>query len=341
MMCGLINCEPRIIYEGRLFPMIKRNIIVVGTSAGGVDALCSLNKHLPKDLDASIFVVMHIGTETMLPEILSRCGNLPAVIATDGRRYERGCIYCAPPHCHLSIKDHVTVLTRGPRENGHRPAIDVLFRSAARAHRSKVVGVVLSGGRDDGSAGLYTIKARGGVAIVQDPKEAITPNMPQNALDMVDIDFCLPISQIADVLVQLTSGKAADITESPNGGNSMEDQATAEHPTTEPPGDQIPVTCPECDGPLYAVKDGEIALFQCFVGHRFSPESFSEEHTEALERALWTAIRKLKERVVLHKQLVEGKRRNNGETELMKRLEESVVIAESDLKLLHEILERI
>jgi two-component system chemotaxis response regulator CheB len=113
----------------------------------------------------------------------------------------------------LSIKDHMTVLTRGPRENGHRPAIDVLFRSAARAHRSKVVGVVLSGGRDDGSAGLFTIKARGGVAIVQDPTEAVTPNMPRNALNMVDVDFCLPLRQIGDVLVQLANGTATTITE--------------------------------------------------------------------------------------------------------------------------------
>jgi two-component system chemotaxis response regulator CheB len=320
--------------------MSKRNIIVVGTSAGGVEALCKLNKHLPKDLDASIFVVMHIGSETLLPEILSRCGSLPAVIAEHGKRYQRGCIYCAPAQSHLSIKDHTTILTRGPRENGHRPAIDVLFRSAARTHRSKVVGVVLSGGRDDGSAGLYAIKARGGVAIVQDPEEATTPNMPQNALNMVEIDFCLPVRQIADVLVQLTNGKATDIAESPNGGNIMEDQATVERPTSEPPGDQIPVACPECNGPLYEVKDGELAHFQCFVGHRFSPESLSEQHTEALERALWTATRKLKERVVLHEWLVVRKR-NKGEDDLLKRLDESVTTAESDLKLLREILDRL
>src|SRR5262245_22493665 len=302
--------------------MTKRNIIVVGTSAGGVEALCELNKHLPPDLGASVFVVMHIGSESLLPQVLSRCGNLPAVFAEHEKRYERGCIYCAPANCHLSINDHKTVLRRGPRENGHRPAIDVLFRSAARQHRSKVVGVVLSGGRDDGSAGLFAIKARGGVAIVQDPAEAVTPNMPENALNMVDVDFCLPIRQIADVLVQLANGKATDITESPNGGNNMEDQATADRPKSEPPGDQIPVACPECNGPLYEVKEGELAHFQCFIGHRFSPESLGEQHTEALERALWTAIRKLKERVVLHKNLVERKKRNKGETELMRRLEE-------------------
>jgi two-component system chemotaxis response regulator CheB len=320
--------------------MTKHNIIVVGTSAGGVEALCELKKHLPEKLDASVFVVMHVGKETMLPQILSRCGNIPAVSAEHEKRYKPSCIYCAPANCHLSIKDHMTILTRGPRENGHRPAIDVLFRSAARTHRSKVVGVVLSGGRDDGSAGLYTIKARGGIAIVQDPNEAITPNMPQNALNMVDVDFCLPVRQIAELLVQLANGKATNITESPNGGTSMEDQATADRPTSEPPGDQIPVACPECNGPIYAVRDNELALFECFVGHRFSPESLSEQHTEALERALWTAIRKLKERVVLHQNLMERKR-NKGEQELFNRLEESVATAREDLKLLRDILDRI
>jgi len=235
----------------------------------------------------------------------------------------------------------VTVLGRGPRENGHRPAVDVLFRSAARTHREKVIGVVLSGGRDDGSAGLYAIKARGGVAIVQDPAEALTPNMPRNALRMVDVDFCLPVRQIADVLVQLVNGRATNITETPNGGNNMEDQATAERPTTEPAGERIPLGCPDCNGPLYEVKDGELANFECFVGHRFSPESLSDQHAEALERALWTAIRKLKERVVLHQNLMEQKKRNIGEQELFNRLAESVATAKDDLQLLRDILDRI
>jgi two-component system chemotaxis response regulator CheB len=320
--------------------MAKRNIIVVGTSAGGVEALRELNKNLPDDLDASIFVVMHIGSETMLPHILSQCGNLPAVIAEQRKRYKRGCIYCAPANCHMLIKDHTTVLTRGPRENGHRPAIDVLFRSAAREHRSNVVGVVLTGGRDDGSAGLYAIKARGGVAIVQDPAEATVPDMPRNALKVVDVDFCLPVEQIAEVLVQLASGKASAVTESPNGDTSMNDQATADQPTRQPQGEQIPLNCPECNGPMYGLKNGGLAQFQCFVGHRFSPESLSEQHAEALERALWTAVRKLKERIVLHEQMADRKR-NTGEDELLRRLEESVTTARQDLKLLHEVVERI
>jgi len=340
LICGLSALQPRILYEGRLLPMTKRNIIVIGTSSGGVDALCELTNRLPKELDASVFIVMHIGDRTMLPEILSTCGNLPAVCASHEQRYEHGCVYCARANHHLMIKDHVTVLTRGPRENGHRPSIDVLFRSASRAHRSKVVGVVLSGGLDDGSAGLFAIKARGGVAIVQDPAEAVTPSMPQNALNMVDVDFCLPVRQIADVLVQLANGKATNAIESTTDGSLMEEQATADRATSEPPGDQIPVACPECNGPLYEIKDGELSHFQCFVGHRFSPESLSEQHAEALDRALWTAIRKLKERVVLHQRLVERKR-SKGEDELLKRLEESVATAREDLKLLREILDRI
>ena len=322
-------------------PALKRNIIVIGTSAGAVEVLCELNEHLPKDLDAALFVVMHIGDESVLPQILTRYGTLPAVGAQHNKRYERSCIYVAPPHCHMSIKNGMTVLTRAPRENGHRPAADVLFRSAAREHRDKVVGVVLTGGRDDGTAGLFAIKARGGVVIVQDPLEAMTPNMPQNALQMVDVDYCLPVRQIADVLVELAGAKATNTTEGPNGGTTMENHANADHPTSVPPGDQIPVSCPECNGPLYEVKQGELARFQCFLGHAYSPESLSEEHTEALERALWTAIRKLKERVVLHQELIDRKKRNKGEDELRNRLEESIATAEKDLKLLREILDRI
>lgn len=321
--------------------MTKRNIIVIGTSAGGVDALCELTRQLPKDLAASVFVVMHIGTTSALPQILSKCGNLPAISAEHEKRYERGCIYVAPPQCHLAIKDHVTVLSRGPRENGHRPAVDVLFRSAAREHREKVVGVVLTGGRDDGTAGLFAIKARGGVAIVQDPKEAMTPNMPSNALEMVDVDFCLPVRQIADCLVELVNGKATNTIESPNGGSKMDDHASADRATSQPPGEQVPLSCPECNGPLYEVKEGELARFQCFVGHSYSPESLSEEHTEALERALWTATRRLKERVVLHQELIKRKKRNKGEDELIHRLQESVATAKQDLKLLRDILDRI
>ncbi len=322
-------------------PTPKRNIIVIATSAGGVDALCELTSRLPENFDAPVFVVMHIGSESQLAEILSHCGKLPAIAAENNKPYKAGCIYVAPPNHHLSIKDHVTVLTRGPRENGHRPAADVLFRSAAREHRSRVVGVVLTGGRDDGTAGLFAIKARGGVAIVQDPDEAIQRAMPENALRMVDVDFCLPVSRIADRLVQLTNGKGSKTAGKSNGATDMEKKASADRPKSVPSGEQIPVSCPECNGPLFERKEGQLAHYQCFTGHAYSPDSLSEEHTEALERALWTAIRRLKERVVLHQELIKRKKRNKGEQELRTRLEESVVTAEKDVKLLRDVLDRI
>jgi two-component system chemotaxis response regulator CheB len=320
--------------------MTKRNIIVVGASAGGVEVLCELVKNLSDHLNAAMFVAMHIGAESVLPDILSRCGKLPVIPAAHKKRYKHSCIYVAPPQHHLIIKNGVTLLSRGPRENGHRPAIDVLFRSAAREHRSKVIGIVLSGGRDDGSAGLFAIKSRGGTAIVQDPAEAAAPNMPQNALNMVDVDFCLPVQQIADLLPQLVDGKATNITETPNGGANVEEKGTTNQPTGTPPGDQIPLACPECNGPIYEIRDRQLAHYQCFVGHRFSPESLGDQHTDALERALWTAARTLKERIVLHEKLAERKR-NKGEEELLKRLDESVQTAKSDLQLLREILDRI
>jgi len=200
--------------------------------------------------------------------------------------------------------------------------------------------VVLTGDNDDGAAGLAAVRRRGGIAIVQDPEEAVTPNMPQNALKMVDVDFCLPLRQVAEVLVELVNGKATNTTDGPNGGNDMDRPANATDPKDYPNGEQIPLGCPECGGPLYEVKECDLARFQCFVGHGFSPESLSEQHTEALERALWIAMRTLKERTVLHQKLLERKR-NRGEKELDRRLEESITTAEQDLKLLREILDRV
>lgn len=320
--------------------MPKRDIIVVGASAGGIDALIELIKHLPKDFGAAIFVTMHIGAQSRLPEILNLCRKLPVRHAEQNAKYDHGCVYIAPPNHHLIIKDGRTVLSRGPRENGHRPAIDILFRTAAREHQNRVAGVVLSGGMDDGTAGLYTIKKRGGVAIVQDPSEALFPSMPASAMENINVDFCLPVSQIAKVLVELAQGSATTVTESPTGGKSLDEHTTVDHPTQEVPGDQIPLACPECNGPIYEVREGDLARFQCFVGHAFSPESLTEQHTTALERALWTAMRTLKERTVLHKKMIE-RRRNKAEEKLRNRLEESIETANKDLKLLREILDRI
>src|SRR5436190_21900360 len=184
----------------------KRDIIVIGASAGGVSALCELIKNLPRALQASIFVVMHIGSKSYLAEILTRCGNLVAIAAENGKPYHHGFIYIAPPNHHLAIEDGMTVLSRNLRENGHRPAIDVLFRSAARAHHPKTIGVLLSGGRDDGASGLHAIKKRGGITVVQDPPEAIAHGRPRSGLDVVDVDPRGPLAAMAGVLRWLVTG---------------------------------------------------------------------------------------------------------------------------------------
>ncbi len=168
----------------------RHDIVVIGASAGGVEALIRLTSALPRDLPASLFVVLHTParSKSMLPAILSRSGNLPAIHAEHGSAIEPGCIYVARPDHHLIIKPGFVSVTQGPRENRQRPAIDPLFRSAALAYGHRVVGVVLSGSLDDGTSGLVSIKARGGTAIVQDPADALFDSMPRSAIENVAVD---------------------------------------------------------------------------------------------------------------------------------------------------------
>ena len=190
-------------------------IIVIGASAGGLEALRQLVAGLPHDFGAAVFVVMHMPPwyRSELPAILSRSGRLPAVHPVDEQFIESGHIYIAPPDHHLLMQDSRIQLWRGPKENRHRPAINVLFRSAAVAYGKRVVGIVLSGALDDGAAGLWWIKKHGGIGVVQDPSDARFPDMPRAVLEHVDVDYVLPASEIGPLLAELTGGSA---TPSPN-----------------------------------------------------------------------------------------------------------------------------
>jgi len=198
-----------------------RDLVVIGASAGGVEVLTCVVKGLPADLRAAVCIVLHIApaSPSMLPHILNRAGPLPCRAAKDGERLRQGLILAAPPDQHLEIERGRVRLTAGPRENGHRPAIDVLFRSAAAALERRVVGVVLSGTRDDGSAGLAAIKASGGAAIVQDPKEAMYAGMPASAIARVAVDAIVPSELVAGTIAAMVKGEdppPAGSSEDPN-----------------------------------------------------------------------------------------------------------------------------
>lgn len=287
--------------------MKGHDIVVVGASAGGVEALPQLVAGLPQGFPASLFVVQHLSAsnESFLPKILQRSGALRAIHPSDKQAIERGVIYVAPPDHHLWLENSHVRVTQGPRINRHRPAVDVLFESAAHAHRERVVGVILTGSMGDGAAGLYTVKRCGGVAIVQDPRDAAVPSMPENALRYVAADHVLPLEQIPAVLEQLADlPPKKSPTKCSEGRFSMDECAERPDLMEKHFGPSTSIICPECGGPLWELRDGKIARFRCLTGHSFSPESLIEAEKVELERALWTATKTLEERAMLLRKLV-------------------------------------
>ncbi len=283
---------------------------MIGASAGGVQALCEVVAGLPRDFPAAVFIVLHISSHptSALPHILSRCGKLPACHPDDGVRFEPGRIYIAPPDRHLTIDGSRVCLSRAPRENGHRPALDVLFRSAARHHGRRVVGVILTGNLDDGTAGLLVIKRHGGLAVVQDPATADYAGMPTSAIESVQVDHVLPLALIAPLLVDLAH-------------RPVEEKEEEEVPMPDEPSDRLAnlevdggnaaegyglpagVTCPECHGTLYDRRDEAGIGFICRVGHAYSPESLGVAKSEEIDAALWAAMRALEESAALSRRL--------------------------------------
>jgi two-component system chemotaxis response regulator CheB len=272
-----------------------RDIVVIGASAGGVEALRELIGLLPGDLPAAVLVVLHVGrTRSMLPKILQRSSRLPVVHAEDGDSVERGRVYVAPPDHHLVLVDGRLGLSRGPTINGLRPAVDALFQSAARYHGARVLAVVLTGGGDDGTAGLGDVKRAGGLAVAQDPEEALHPAMPQSAIEFVDVDHVLPVAEIA----QLIQAEAGDGT-----GLHLVQAGEAAMAREEKQGRVSSLTCPECHGALWEVDDGGLLRFRCRIGHIYSPDSLLEEQADTVDRALWAALRSLQERAALCRKL--------------------------------------
>jgi two-component system chemotaxis response regulator CheB len=316
-------------------------IIVIGASTGGIEATCRLLAGLPRDFSPPIFIVQHIGRAlSMLPRIFARCGPLPVAHPRQGEKIRSGRIYVAPSNQHLVIANGHMELRSGPRENRSRPAVDPLFRSAARAYREHVIGIILSGELDDGVAGLFAIKARGGTTIVQDPIEAPSPSMPGQALRNVIVDHVSPVAEMAPLLVKLTQGMPMPKTHQKKKAKRRTAQRASAPEEKGVKGIPVPMVCPDCSGPLYELKNGKLVRFHCIVGHSFSPVSLTDAHADALERALWVAIRTLKEKLTLQRMLV-NKHGNQQEAALAKRIAEDADGISRDIELLEQVQARI
>jgi two-component system chemotaxis response regulator CheB len=260
---------------------------VIGASAGGVETLRRVVADLPADIGAAICIVLHIAPESpsALAGILRRAGRLPCRPASDGEPLKLGEILVAPPDRHLIVEDGRVRLTIGPRENNHRPAVDALFRSAAVERGNHVIGVVLSGTRDDGTAGLAMIKSQGGAAIVQDPAEALYPGMPSNALEHVPVDVVVRSDQIGAAIEAMVNGHDLPPGRGPSPG-----------PPDPPESNRSILICPECGGVLSERNVAGVDAWECRVGHRYSPETLADAQAEYVEAAMWTAIRALSDR---------------------------------------------
>ena len=328
--------------------MPGHDIIVIGASAGGVEALVKLAGQLPADLPASIFIVLHIPAQSpsLLPDILSRSGRLEAVHPQNGESIARRRIYIAPPDHHLLVTHgHVHVI-RGPKENRHRPAIDPLFRSAALAFGPRVVGVVLTGALDDGTAGLYAVKRRGGIAIVQDPHEALYPSMPRSVLEHVNVDYCLSLSAIGPRLERLAHQQTGEEGAYPVPEDMEEEVKYAAmnlddgiFSTSERVGKPSAFSCPECGGVLWELRDQDLLRFRCRVGHAFSVESVEAAQVEQLEDALWTALKTLEENASLSRRMAK-RASERGQKSLVRLYEERVRGAEQRARLIQQVFEK-
>jgi two-component system chemotaxis response regulator CheB len=291
-----------------------RRLIVIGASAGGVEALRAVAAGLPPDLPAAVVVVLHIPrcAPSALPGILSRAGPLSAVAAEQAAPLRSGILYVAPAGHHVLVVDGHLRLSTGPAENGHRPAIDPLFRSAALAHGPDTVGVVLSGTRDDGTAGLAAIVARGGTAVVQDPDDALHPAMPANALAHVPSALVHPAAKIGPVLGELVSRPAPEAPVDDDLLRSETRIAASGGPTTDTPDDAVPspFSCPSCHGVLFEVPGAPAPRFRCRVGHAWSPTALEAEQGHSVDEAIWAAVRALEEKAEVVERLAADARRH-------------------------------
>jgi two-component system, chemotaxis family, protein-glutamate methylesterase/glutaminase len=300
---------------------MSQRCIVIGASAGGLEVVEDVVSEFPADLPVPVFVVMHVSASqpSILPEILTNAGLLPAVHPKDGTRIKPATIYVAPPDHHLLVADGYVEVKRGPKENRFRPSIDALFRSAAFSYGAGTIGVVLSGALDDGTSGLWNIKRFGGIAIVQDPYEARFPSMPTSALEYVKADYQLRAKEIGSLLSKLAREELASTAQSEREDKDKirsrlekEIQIAAGMPGSQRSvldlGDLSEFTCPECHGALTKITEGKLERFRCHTGHSFTANALLEGVTESVGEMMWQVTRGLQEAEMLLEHIAEHMR---------------------------------
>jgi two-component system chemotaxis response regulator CheB len=289
--------------------MAKKNIVVIGGSSGSFEVFKRIARGLPMELRAAIFIVWHMSPDVngILPDVLCNAGPLPATEAVDGEEIKVGNIYVARPDHHLLLENSRLRVTRGPRENRFRPAIDPLFRSAAYEFGPRVVGIITSGALDDGTSGLWAVKQHGGTAVVQDPMDAEIASMPESAIRENSVDHIVAADQIADLIIKLSE---EEISQPPEASMKRKDdrirdevRVAAEESALElgvyDLDSLTPFTCPECSGVLAKLRDGDRVRFRCHTGHAFSANSLLSSLTENIENSLWGAVRGIDESILL------------------------------------------
>ena len=294
--------------------MANRDVIVIGGSSGATNPLKQILGRLPADLPATVFVVLHVPARSVgiLSTVATAAGVLPVIQAADRMPIERGRVYIARPDHHLLIADGHLRLGRGPRENMVRPAIDPLFRSAAVAFGPRVIGVVLSGLLSDGASGLDAVKRCGGIAVVQDPADALADEMPRRALEATVADLCVPGAMLGDVLSDLVREPAGPTLPIPPELRLEVDIAAGERMDSDVPrrlADPAALSCPACGGVLSTMRQGHPLRFRCQVGHGYTAEALATEQESRIDEAMRVALRIVEERAELVGRMAEDGRR--------------------------------
>lgn len=289
-------------------------VIVVGASAGGMNALSEFAGQLERGIDAAIFIVMHLsgtGISSSLVNNLQSFTTLKCEIAEEGASIIKGHIYIASPNLHLLVKKDKIILGRGPEENRWRPSIDVLFRSAAAAYSTRVIGVVLTGLLDDGTTGMLAIRRSGGTCIVQNPNEAEYPDMPLSVLENMEVNYCISLSQMGEVISGITQTIPEEIP-APNDviiESQIAERVVVDYDHIKQLGEKSIYACPDCGGGLWDItKDdgqGKVVRYRCHIGHSYSEKDLVIKQGEIFEATLWTALRIMEERRNLLKKMAD------------------------------------